>query len=418
VSGERLGGRERLLLAAAFVMFFDRFSLPPLLIPIARDLRQPLPAVAAAATAYFVLYGAMQVVYGLLSDRVGRVRLMRVTCLGAAAAGLLSAAAPGLPVLVVGRALTGGLICAVFPAALTYIADRFPFAVRQRAVADLLTAVALGTATAAFGAGLLAEHVSWRAAFLLPALAMLGLGFALRWLPESLPAPAAGSPVRQLREAARRPWVVFLSLVALPEGAVILGCLAFLAPALEAHGTPPAVAGLVTGAYGLAVLAGTQVVRRLRAGVRPWALIAGGGACLAMAFAAAALRQSAPVVLASSALAGLAYATMHSTFQTWATEVAPESRGTATALFATSAFCGAGLATVGLAGLAGARDYAALFWIAAAVTAPTMAVGAVGRWRFPDRGVGAGVASGSGSGSAARAVSGGRADGPGPGPGT
>lgn len=383
----RLAGPARLLSVGSFLMFFDRFSMAPMLIPIARDLRAPLAAVTAIATVYFVLYGAMQLGYGLLSDRVGRVRLMRVTCVGAALGGLVSAAAPSLPVLLVGRALTGGLVCALFPSALTYLGDRFPFEVRQRAIADLLTAVALGTASASFGAGLLAGSVGWRAAFLLPALALLWLGFALRRLPESLPArlaPAGGGAVRRLGGAVRRPWVAFLCAVALPEGAAILGFLTFLAPALEAHGTPPAVAGLITGTYGLAVLAGSRLVRVLAGRVQAWALIMGGGCCLLAAFTAAALRQSAPAVLAASLLVGLAYSTMHSTFQTWATEVAPDARGTATALFATSAFAGAGLATAGLAGLAGAGDYARLFWIGVLVTVPTVAIGAAGRSRFPE----------------------------------
>ncbi len=371
----RLGGRARLLYAGTFAMFFDRFSIAPMLIPIARDLHVPLAAVASVATVYFVLYGAMQIVYGMISDRIGRVRLMRIACVGAAAAGTVSAVAPNLPVLVAGRAATAGTICALFPSALTYIADTFPFQVRQRAVADLLIWVALGTSMATLGAGLLATYVSWRGAFLLPAVA------------------AAGSPLDQLRRAALRPWVVFLVVLALPEGACILGFLTFLAPALEAHGASAAIAGLVTGIYGIAVLAGTQVVRRMAVGVRPWALIAGGGACLAACFAIAALRQTVPTILAASALAGLAYATMHSTFQTWATEMAPELRGTATALFATGAFLGAALSTAALAGLAEAGRYAALFWIAVLVTVPTMSIGAVARRRFPDRGAGPGPIS-------------------------
>ena len=389
----RLGGRARLLYAGTFAMFFDRFSIAPMLIPIARDLHVPLAAVASVATVYFVLYGAMQIVYGMISDRIGRVRLMRIACVGAAAAGTVSAVAPNLPVLVAGRAATAGTICALFPSALTYIADTFPFQVRQRAVADLLIWVALGTSMATLGAGLLATYVSWRGAFLLPAVAMLGLAYALRWLPESLAVAAAGSPLDQLRRAALRPWVVFLVVLALPEGACILGFLTFLAPALEAHGASAAIAGLVTGIYGIAVLAGTQVVRRMAVGVRPWALIAGGGACLAACFAIAALRQTVPTILAASALAGLAYATMHSTFQTWATEMAPELRGTATALFATGAFLGAALSTAALAGLAEAGRYAALFWIAVLVTVPTMSIGAVARRRFPDRGAGPGPIS-------------------------
>lgn len=384
----RLDGRGRLLYVGPFVMYFDRFAIAPMLIPIAHDLHASLSDVAAAASVYFVLYGAMQIVYGILSDRVGRVRLMRMTCVGVAAGAVVSASAPDLPVLLVGRALTAAMICSLFPSSLTYIADTFPFQVRQRAVADLLTAVALGTASATFGAGLLADFTTWRLAFLLPGLVALVLSYVLRWLPESLPAAAQGGALRQLWRAAARPWVRFLVLVAVPEGAVILGPLTFLAPALEVHGTPPAVAGPVTGAYGLAVLAGTRVVRRLAARGRPWTLIVGGGACLAGCFAVAAARPMVGPILAACLLAGLAYAVMHSTIQTWATEVAPDLRGTATALFATAAFTGAGAATAGLAGLAGAQRYSELFWISAAVTVPTVVASAVGRWRFPDGGIG------------------------------
>jgi predicted MFS family arabinose efflux permease len=382
----RLGGPARLLYAAVFVMFFDRFSIGPMLIPIARDLHAAVSAVVAVATAYFLLYGAMQIVYGMLSDRVGRVRLMRTSCLGVTVAGTVSAFAPNLAVLLVGRAATAALICSLFPSALTYIGDTFPFRVRQRAVADLLTAVALGTACATFGAGLIAGYATWRLAFLLPALATLGLACALGRLPESLPEPARGGPVQQLRRAALRPWTVLLVVLALPEGAAILGFLTYLAPALEAGGVPPAVAGLATGPYGLAVLVGTQVVRRVGGALRPWTLVVAGGAALALCFGVAALSRSVPAILVASVLAGLAYATMHSTFQTWATEVAPDVRGTGTSLFAAGAFSGAALATAGLAGLAGSGRYAELFWIALAVTFPTMVVGAIARRRFPDRG--------------------------------
>jgi len=61
-------------------------------------------------------------------------------------------------------------------------------------------------------------------------------------------------------------------------------------------------------------------------------------------------------------------------------------RGTGTSPFATGAFSGAAVATAGLAGLAGTGRYAELFWIALAVTLPTMVVGAIARRRFPDRG--------------------------------
>ncbi|HZV52303.1 MAG TPA: MFS transporter [Candidatus Dormibacteraeota bacterium] len=379
------GGRSGLLYAGPFIMYVDRFSMGPMLLPIARDLHQPLAAVAQAATAYFVLYGAMQVVYGLLSDRLGRVRLMRVASLGAGLAAILSAAAPNLAVLVAGRALTAALICSLFPSALTYIGDRFPFRVRQRAVADLLAVVAVGMTLANLGAGLLAAYASWRLGFLLPGIALLALAFALRWLPESLPDPGLERPLAQLRRLATRPWMVFLFLVTIPEGAAVLGFFTFLAPALEARGTSPGTAGAVVAVYGLAVLLATRAVKRLTTRVRPHLLIVIGGSALLLGFAVAALAQSVATILVAGVTCGLAYAVMHSTFQTWATEVAPESRGTATALFPTAAFLGAGLCTIATAGLADAGRYGELFWIGAAVTVPVVAIGAAGRWRFPER---------------------------------
>jgi predicted MFS family arabinose efflux permease len=74
---------------------------------------------------------------------------------------------------------------------------------------------------------------------------------------------------------------------------------------------------------------------------------------------------------------------MQSTFQTWATDVVPEARGTATSLFATAIFAGAALATSGVAGLASANKYSTLFLIAALVTLPVLVVGSLARWRYP-----------------------------------
>jgi len=383
LSATTLRGHSRILYVGPFVTMFDRFSIAPLLLPIAHDLKVSVAQVTVVATAYFLLYGAMQVVYGLISDRIGRVLLLRLTCVGAAAAGMISTFAPNLPVLIAGRAVTGCVICAIVPTSLVYVGDSFPFQIRQQAIADLLAAVGVGTAAATFGAGLLAHYLSWRIAFLLPALASLGLAYALRWLPETLTTQRpTGGALRQLAAVALRPWVVFLTLIAIPEGAAMLGFFTFLAPALETHGQNPAVAGIVTGFYGVAVLAGTQLVKRIAPLVEGYWLILGGGTALTLCYALAALFPTIAGILAASFLAGTGYAVMHSTFQTWATEVAPQARGTATALFASSAFLGAGLATAALGGLAGAGNYALLLWLGVVVTAPTIAVGALARRRF------------------------------------
>jgi predicted MFS family arabinose efflux permease len=61
---------------------------------------------------------------------------------------------------------------------------------------------------------------------------------------------------------------------------------------------------------------------------------------------------------------------MHSTLQTWATEVVPEARATVISLFAAALFAGSGLATAAAAPLAGEGRFGLLFATAALVAVP------------------------------------------------
>src|SRR5215216_8072182 len=76
-------GGLRLLQLAAFFSSFDRFAVAPMLVTIAASLGASLSEVAATASLYYLLYGVMQPVWGMLSDQVGRVRVMRLTLFGA-----------------------------------------------------------------------------------------------------------------------------------------------------------------------------------------------------------------------------------------------------------------------------------------------------------------------------------------------
>ena len=97
-----------LLQFAALFSSFDRFVIAPMLVTIAAALGASLADVAATASLYYLLYGLMQPVWGMLSDRLGRVRVMRLTLLGATGAGVLLAFASNLTVLIAARALAGG----------------------------------------------------------------------------------------------------------------------------------------------------------------------------------------------------------------------------------------------------------------------------------------------------------------------
>ena len=205
--GLPLEGRLRLLRAAAFLSTFDRFTVGPMLVTIAADLRITLEEVAVAASLYYLLYGLMQPVWGMLSDGLGRVRVMRLALIGALVPGLLSALAPNLAVLVVARAFAGGLFAAVIPASLVYIGDTVPISTRQKALADQLAASAVATALAIVLAGVAAYLGLWRLAFAAPVLASFSLGLFLARLPEPEGKGEAAGPFVRIGAVLRRPWL-------------------------------------------------------------------------------------------------------------------------------------------------------------------------------------------------------------------
>lgn len=86
--------------------------------------------------------------------------------------------------------------------------------------------------------------------------------------------------------------------------------------------------------------------------------------------------------VATIATGGTVLAGAHSSLQTWATEVAPEARGTAVALFVTAVYGGASIAHAAVAPLASNHRFGVLFLSGVCIAVPVTAVAAVGRARF------------------------------------
>jgi MFS transporter, YNFM family, putative membrane transport protein len=373
----------RLLSAGPFVTMIDRFAVAPVLIPIALEFRASVGAVALAATAYYVAYGLAQPFWGFASDRAGRIKIIRISLGATSAACALSAVAPNLDFLIAARILAGASVCAVLPTALVYIGDMVPFQRRHAVIADVLAAVAIGTAAGSLGGGFFAHFFSWRVIFAVAAVIAAVLAVVLRRIPESVVPTPTGGPLAQLRQAVRRPWARFLILFAIPEGAMVLGFLVYFAPALESTGTNPAVAGLVVATYGASVLAGTRVIKRVASRIPAWVPVSVGGAMGVAGYLAAAADQHAVAILFASVMIGGCYSIFHSTMQAWATEIAPEVRGTAAALFVTAAFTGGAIGT-GLGALfVQQHQYGLLFLSAAALSVPVVITAAVSRARYP-----------------------------------
>jgi predicted MFS family arabinose efflux permease len=368
----------RRLQLTTFVSTLDRFAMPPMLVAIAHDLDASLSEVVHAAGAYFLVYGLCQPLWGAVSDRLGRVRTMRLTLLLAGLLTLLSAAAWSPVSLAVLRGLAGGFFGAAYPSTLIYVGDTVAIAERQRDIARLMVGVATGTALASVAAGVLADVASWRIAFLITGVGSAVLAWTLRRLPEPDAATRPGSIREALGAVVRSPAALVVLLFAFTEGAVLLGGLTLLPPAVESTGATAAVAGAATAVYGVAVFLGSRLVGRLAATWHPSRLIWLGAGSAVLGCGLLAISQEPPTAVAVALLLGLAWTSMHSSLQTWATEVLPGARATVVSFFAGSLFVGSALSAVLVAGLADAGRYSAIYAAYAALAVP---LGLAAGWR-------------------------------------
>ncbi|MCH0557063.1 MULTISPECIES: MFS transporter [unclassified Streptomyces] len=154
------------------------------------------------------------------------------------------------------------------------------------------------------------------------------------------------------------------------EGAVLLGFLTYVAPALEDRGASATLAGAVSALYGVGSMAAAQMDQQLVGRWTPVRLIVVGGAQMAVAFGFAAASRSVPALVGCALLLGGGWSFMHSTIQSWATTLSPAARATSVAMLGGALYVGRALASAFTAGSAEHHAYQGMFLTAAVLTVP------------------------------------------------
>ncbi len=364
-----------LLSAVAFVVIADARVVDPLLPVIADDFGVGIGAAGFVVTAYTLPYGICQLVYGPLGDRIGRLSVMRVGLALFAVGTAACALAPGLPFLVLLRFLTGVAAAAMIPLTLAYIGDHYAYSERQATLATYLNAVALGQILGVSLGGAVADFLSWRAIFLsYGLLAAVLAGIFWRRAGQRLDRPAPGAQAQQARLFSLRPYVrllrdpaarIVIGTVCL-EGFFFSGGFVYVGASLrERFDLPYAAIGAILASFGLGGLIYSRLVRRIlgRVGERGLVLMGGAlvGACLLGIGLATTWIAVVPLVIVT----GIGFYAIHGTLQTKATELSPNARGTAVALFAFALFLGQGMGAAALGWVVGTAGYTAVFTISA-----------------------------------------------------
>ncbi|MFD7734411.1 MFS transporter [Kitasatospora phosalacinea] len=154
-----------------------------LAIPLSRSIQQDFAVDAGTASwtggAFSVAYAVGFLLFGPVSDRVSHRRVLVCAAAAAAVSTALVGASPGIHWLIALRVVQGLAAAAFPPVALAYAAEHAPGGRAPRALAAITTGL-LGSSVAGqvFGQ-LVADHGSWRTAFVLPAVLYAAAALAL-----------------------------------------------------------------------------------------------------------------------------------------------------------------------------------------------------------------------------------------------
>ncbi|MBX3620501.1 MAG: MFS transporter [Rhizobacter sp.] len=310
-----------------------------------------LGTAAQVISLFATAYGLAQLFFGPVGDRFGKYRVIAWATAGCAATALACAAAPGFDALRIARALAGATAAAVIPLSMAWIGDVVPYAQRQPVLARFLIGQIMGLTAGVWLGGFAADHLTWRAPYVVIAMLFAATSVALLALNRKLPPharvvhPPSGPAIRraagEFASVLSRPWArVILGLVFL-EGMFMYGPFAFIAAHVhEVFGLSLSAAGALVMLFGLggvvfAILSGRLVGRLGEAGLARW-----GGALMAIALLTIGLAPAWQWSLAACFVLGLGFYMLHNTLQVNATQMASDRRGAAVSAFAACFFLG------------------------------------------------------------------------------
>src|SRR6266849_10310794 len=165
----------RLLAGATFLIFFQAYMVAPLIPHLSAVFGVSGQAIGLIVPAYMIPYGVSTLFYGLLSDRLGRRRLMLASFLAFVVLTALTATVQSASQMILWRLATGLGASGVVPLALALIGTLFPYTERGRPLGWLFGAMAGGMAFGSTFGAMLEPFIGWRAIFLVVSLVSAGV---------------------------------------------------------------------------------------------------------------------------------------------------------------------------------------------------------------------------------------------------
>ncbi len=367
----RLLRRELLVL---YLVIFLADTAVGYILPLFPLLAKQLGATLTLIGSLTAINGGTQVLVavplGMISDRVGRRRLITFGSLCFAVTALLLALAPSPALLVPAQFLLGVGTVATFYVAAALVGDYSAPADRGLAMGCLTTAMGLGFAAGPFFGGLVSERMGIQSSlYIVMAIALLA--FVLSWLfltdVPGLRGSSRRNPLRELRVLTSNRAILLAALAHLLLSPIFNGVVLSLVPIkAEVIGFSALTIGTL---YTVRALSSTATRLPIGALSTPrWshrlmllALVLGG-----CALAVIAASTSRPVFYVALAIEGISYGMFLTAGQAFVTQYAPkEQRGAALGAYNMAGGIGAALSPIVLGIVADAAGLDVSFWATA-----------------------------------------------------
>jgi MFS family permease len=177
------------LALAQFICSFAGSNMNVMINDISEDLDTTVQGVQVAITVFLLVMAALMIPGGKLTDRYGRKRCFLTGLVVYAIGALLSAAAPGLGVLILGNSILEGIGTALLipPVYILTTLLHPDVTSRARAFGVVMALGGIGAAAGPLIGGLITTAISWRAAFVFQALVIAVIVVLSRRIEDPLP---------------------------------------------------------------------------------------------------------------------------------------------------------------------------------------------------------------------------------------
>ena len=320
-----------------------------LLPQIATDFGVSVGSASIVVTAYALAHGSVQLIIGPVGDRFGKYACVTAAAAMSTVLVLMCGLAGSLSTLVAARLACGLSAGWIIPLALAFLGDVIPYERRQQVLGTFLSGQILGQLFGQAAGGVLGDLFGWRnvffflAALFAVATVALLIEFFRNPITHAGHATATRSRgfVKDYATVLRSPWARAVIVMGFVEALFMFGAFAFVGADLHLRfGISFAMVGIFVGAFAIGGLIYSLSVRTLVNRLGQIGLVIGGCVLLALAYLTIAFTPQAYIAPFAIMAIGLGYYMLHNTLQTNATQMTPQARGTAVAIFSSALYLG------------------------------------------------------------------------------